>query len=107
MLAVRKLPVTARIAPSAVRSVSNLASDAYYEPASEGTSKTPENLTPRQREVLTQALRVDQAGELAANTIYQGQHWVLGQDRKVGEVIQVRHALSTHIRSGFRLGCLD
>lgn len=89
MLTLRKLPTRTRITPSAIRLTSRLASDAYHEPASEGTSKTPENLTPRQRQVLSQALRVDQAGELAANTIYQGQHFVLGQDRKVGDVIQV------------------
>ncbi|KAG8941775.1 hypothetical protein FRC04_004092 [Tulasnella sp. 424] len=88
MLALSKLPTKTKIAPSAIRLASRLASDAYFEPASEGTSKTPENLTPRQRQVLSQALRVDQAGELAANTIYQGQHFVLGQDRKVGDVIQ-------------------
>ncbi|KAG8988571.1 hypothetical protein FRB90_002682 [Tulasnella sp. 427] len=88
MLTVRRIPASTRTSPSAIRCASRLASDAYFEPASEGTSKTPENLTPRQREVLSKALRVDQAGELAANTIYQGQHFVLGRDQKVGDVIQ-------------------
>jgi len=54
----------------------------------ESTSTTPENLTSQQRELLSQSIRVDQAGEVAANTIYQGQLFVLGRDPKVGPVIQ-------------------
>jgi len=52
------------------------------------TSTTPENLTSQQRDLLNQSIRVDQAGEVAANTIYQGQHFILGRDPKVGPVIQ-------------------
>jgi len=33
-------------------------------------------------------MRVDQAGELAANAIYRGQLFVLGRDPKVGPIIQ-------------------
>jgi hypothetical protein len=55
------------------------------------TSETPE-LTPRQRKVLEEIVRVDQAGELGANYIYYGQHAVLslGRDTKVTELVQVR-----------------
>ncbi|KAG9010080.1 hypothetical protein FRB94_004414 [Tulasnella sp. JGI-2019a] len=55
---------------------------------SEGTSSTPDNLTTSQRKELQSAIRVDQAGELAANAIYQGQLFVLGGDKEVGPVIQ-------------------
>ncbi|KAI9508853.1 COQ7 protein [Russula earlei] len=37
------------------------------------TSLTPDNLPPCQRKRLDAALRVDQAGEVAANSIYEGQ----------------------------------
>jgi ubiquinone biosynthesis monooxygenase Coq7 len=46
-------------------------------------------LSPEQREVLASAVRVDQAGEIAANWIYRGQMAVLGKDPKAGPVIQV------------------
>ncbi len=54
------------------------------------TSSTPGDLTPQQREVLSRAIRVDQAGEVAANTIYEGQLLVLGRDPKYGPLIRVR-----------------
>ncbi|THH08532.1 hypothetical protein EW145_g2636 [Phellinidium pouzarii] len=41
-----------------------------------------------QHECLDRAIRVDQAGEIAANYIYQGQLAILGRDRAVGPVIQ-------------------
>jgi len=56
--------------------------------ADESTSSTPSDLTPRQRETLHSAIRVDQAGELAANAIYQGQLFVLARDQKVAPIIQ-------------------
>lgn len=51
---------------------SNRASHAYHQPGhtSEATSSTP-NLTPSQRDLLNKIIRVDQAGESAANWIYQ------------------------------------
>jgi len=52
------------------------------------TSTTPTDLTPLQQRILHRAIRVDQAGELAANTIYQGQLFVLGHDPDVAPVIQ-------------------
>jgi hypothetical protein len=50
---------------------------------------TPGDLSPSERNVLESALRVDQAGEIAANYIYRGQIAVLGRDRQVGKLIQV------------------
>jgi len=64
------------------------ASSAYFSKPSEATTSSAPNLTQAQRDTLTSALRVDQAGELAANTIYQGQAFILGRDKKVGAVIQ-------------------
>jgi len=53
-------------------------------------TQTPENLTQAQREELQCALRVDQAGEVAANYIYKGQLAVFQRDPKYGPLIQVR-----------------
>lgn len=49
---------------------------------------TPPDLTQKQRDILDVALRVDQAGEIAANWIYKGQMAVLGRDRTTGPIIQ-------------------
>jgi len=54
-----------------------------------GTESTPSDLKPAERIFLDSALRVDQAGEIAANYIYQGQMAVLGRDREAGKLIQV------------------
>ncbi|KDQ59416.1 hypothetical protein JAAARDRAFT_205469 [Jaapia argillacea MUCL 33604] len=51
-------------------------------------STTPPDLTPAQRHILDSALRVDQAGEVAANWIYRGQMAVLGRDPRTGPIIQ-------------------
>jgi 3-demethoxyubiquinol 3-hydroxylase len=70
------------------------ASSVYLEAHDErnpATSATPEDLTLNQREILDSALRVDQAGEVAANWIYKGQMFILGRDATVGPLIQVRH----------------
>ncbi|KAF8964648.1 COQ7 protein [Flammula alnicola] len=56
-----------------------------YEPA---TQTTPSDLTVSERRALESALRVDQAGEIAANYIYKGQLAVLGRDRLLGSLIQ-------------------
>lgn len=39
---------------------------------------------------------MDQAGELGANLIYQGQHAVFsrGRDKRVADIVQVSHRLS-------------
>ncbi|GJJ11995.1 hypothetical protein Clacol_006233 [Clathrus columnatus] len=65
-------------------------SDAYFVPDSHtqvATSSTPD-LTKEQRACIDRAIRVDQAGEVAANWIYQGQMAVLGNHREAGPIIQ-------------------
>ena len=68
-----------------------LPSAAYTDPsrhAEPGVSSTPD-ITPEQRQRLDAALRVDQAGEIAANYIYKGQLAVLGKHPVAGPLIQV------------------
>ena len=55
-------------------------------------STTPTGITPQQRDALDAALRVDQAGEVAANWIYMGQMAVLGRDPKTNALLQVNNA---------------
>ena len=52
------------------------------------TSSTPDDLSPSQRRVLEAALRVDQAGEIAANYIYEGQLAILRRDPVASALIQ-------------------
>lgn len=52
-------------------------------------NSTPPDLKPSERNILDSALRIDQAGEIAANHIYRGQMAVLGHDRKLGTILQV------------------
>lgn len=90
---VRTLATTARVLPSSAYS----SSSAVQGPA---TSSTPQDVTEGERNALDAALRVDQAGEIAANYIYMGQHFVLGRDRKVGPLIEVScpaSALRLHV----------
>jgi len=66
-------------------------SDAYTQPRSAmdvSVIGTPKNLTRSQLEVLDKSIRVDQAGEVAANWIYRGQLAFLGRDPEVGSIIQ-------------------
>jgi len=56
---------------------------------------SPLDLTHAQREALDGALRVDQAGEIAANWIYKGQMMVLGHDPKLCSLIQVSSMVLT------------
>ncbi|KAL1923388.1 uncharacterized protein VTP21DRAFT_8368 [Calcarisporiella thermophila] len=63
------------------------ASDASL-PDSNSKSEVPLNLTPSQRALLSQMLRVDQAGEVGANYIYQGQIFVLGRDKKLKPILE-------------------
>ncbi|CDO69039.1 hypothetical protein BN946_scf184834.g46 [Trametes cinnabarina] len=66
-------------------------SSAYTDPARSqdpSTTTTPQDIPPEVRQELESALRVDQAGELAANWIYKGQHDVLGRDPATGHLIQ-------------------
>ncbi|KAJ2930063.1 hypothetical protein H1R20_g7035, partial [Candolleomyces eurysporus] len=77
---------------SSKRAISRgLASSAYTDSAREqgpAVTSTPNDITPHQRKLLEAALRVDQAGEIAANWIYHGQHAVLSGDKRTGELIQ-------------------
>ncbi|KAI0648212.1 COQ7 protein [Trametes meyenii] len=68
-----------------------LPSNAYVNPAHADDASvltTPETVSAGAREELESALRVDQAGELAANWIYKGQHDILGRDPATGPLIQ-------------------
>ncbi|KAI0637337.1 COQ7 protein [Trametes polyzona] len=68
-----------------------LPSNAYTDPAHSrdpSVLTTPNGISPAVRDELESALRVDQAGELAANWIYKGQHDVLGRDPATGPLIQ-------------------
>lgn len=78
--------------PPLVRALSTRASAIYTNPANPhdlALTSTPLGLTRQQRTVLDNALRVDHAGEIAANYIYKGQMAVLGRDSMVGPLIQV------------------
>ncbi|KAF5376538.1 hypothetical protein D9757_008284 [Collybiopsis confluens] len=67
----------------------SLASSAYTNSyGNPAVTTTPLNLTQKQRSALDSALRVDQAGEVAANWIYYGQHVVLGHQPGTGPLIQ-------------------
>ncbi|KZT59762.1 ubiquinone biosynthesis protein COQ7 [Calocera cornea HHB12733] len=57
------------------------------DPSDGATSSSPV-LSDKQRTELGQMIRVDQAGEIAANWIYMGQLAVLGRDRASGPLIQ-------------------
>ena len=68
-------------------------------------STTPRNLTREQRATLEAMIRVDQAGEVAANWIYRGQHAVLGREPKTGALLQASDYVAcagccTHRRTG-------
>ncbi|KAH9967847.1 ubiquinone biosynthesis protein COQ7-domain-containing protein [Russula dissimulans] len=52
------------------------------------TSSTPNDLSPSQRKLLEAALRVDQAGEVAANYIYKGQLAIFRHDPATAALIQ-------------------
>lgn len=92
-----KRPVL-RLASLAFRSRNTLscsrafASDAYLADESHihGRGETPNDLTFEQKKLLDASIRIDHAGEIAANWIYKGQLAVLGRDPEVGPIIQVR-----------------
>ncbi|KAJ6611746.1 COQ7 protein [Mycena sp. CBHHK59/15] len=66
------------------RAYSTRPSAVYVDPSKAthtAISATPTNITDDQRQQLDRALRVDQAGEIAANYIYMGQMFILGRDR--------------------------
>jgi Ubiquinone biosynthesis protein COQ7 len=70
----------------------HMPSSAYLDPARSSdlsVSSTPDNLSSSQRKLLEAALRVDQAGEVAANYIYEGQLAILRRDPTTAALIQV------------------
>ena len=86
----RSLPIAARSFPMA----RSHASSVYVYPSrlhDPAVTTTPTDITRRQRDILDIALRVDQAGEIAANWIYRGQMAILGRDPIAGPIIQVCH----------------
>ncbi|KAJ8592773.1 COQ7-domain-containing protein [Rhizopogon salebrosus TDB-379] len=62
------------------RTITSRASTFYTDPS--------KNQEPEQREILDNALRVNQAGEIAANWIYRGLVTVPGRDPRIGLLIQ-------------------
>jgi ubiquinone biosynthesis monooxygenase Coq7 len=77
---------------SMYRASSSLASARYLQGSGDpATTESPSFLTAAQRKALDAAIRVDQAGEVAANWIYKGQLAVLGRDPTAGQLIQACH----------------
>lgn len=75
-------------------------SAAYFDPSKAthpSVTQTPEDLNEAQRKELQSALRVDQAGEVAANYIYKGQLAVFQTDSEYGPLIQASPTRSTLI----------
>ncbi|KAJ7219036.1 COQ7-domain-containing protein [Mycena pura] len=72
------------------RAYSALPSAVYFDSSrsSDPSVCTTPNISHAQRQQLDSALRVDQAGEVAANYIYMGQMFVLGRDRALRPLIQ-------------------
>lgn len=86
------------------RTYASQASSVYTDPRrtpDAATKGTPHDLTPADRLTIDRALRVDQAGEIAANWIYRGQYFVLGKDKETGPLIHV----STVVRSSWYIQC--
>ncbi|KAI0747701.1 COQ7 protein [Daedaleopsis nitida] len=93
MLAAYRATSLGPVLVSASRTLATAAtpSSIYLDPARSqeaSVTSTPHNIPPALRNELESALRVDQAGELAANWIYKGQHDVLGRDAATGPLIQ-------------------
>ncbi|KAF9237669.1 COQ7 protein [Melanogaster broomeanus] len=99
------------------RSLATRASASYTDSANAHDPRvttTPQDITPDQREALGSALRVDQAGEIAANYIYQGQMVEMwDQERRhliVMNKLQIQHQVRPTILSdvakaaGYSLG---
>ena len=67
----------------------------YYSHSSGSVNTQPLGtiIKPSSRKVLDAALRVDQAGEVAANWIYRGQMDVFGHNQPFSRTVQVYSAL--------------
>jgi hypothetical protein len=64
-------------------------SSAYFASSPTPATRTTPPLSPAQRDLLEKIIRVDQAGEVAANWIYKGQHKIFENDRETGPLIKV------------------
>lgn len=87
---VRKCSSSARTRPSSAYLDATKSNELSF-------NTSPSDLTHSQRQALDSALRVDQAGEIAANWIYKGQMAVLGHDPKLSSLIQVSSAVLTMV----------
>ena len=93
----RAYAMTRRYVSSMVRNPPSAKYVAETRVDDESTMDTPEYLSPSQRDILTSAIRVDQAGEVAANWIYRGQMAILGKDVVAGPVIQASRFLPVRL----------
>jgi demethoxyubiquinone hydroxylase (CLK1/Coq7/Cat5 family) len=84
------------------RIITSKGSTFYTDPSKTQEPGVPTSPSPvislEQREILDNALRVDQSGEIAANWIYRGRVTVLDCDPRLGLLIQLSH-LETAIQS--------
>ena len=97
----RSLQVAKKCSRTVFSSTRTRPSSAYLDPTRSNNlafNTSPLDLTRAQREALDIALRVDQAGEIAANWIYKGQMAVLGHDPKLRPLIQVSTAVLTFFK---------
>lgn len=90
----RTKPIGSFRPKSAARFNSNLASSAYTHPSSsinKAIHRTPDSLSAKDRNELESMLRVDHAGEIAANTIYQAQAEMFRRlgDHKTSRMMEV------------------
>ena len=95
----RTKPIGSFRPKSAARFNSNLASSAYTHPSSsinKAIHQTPDSLSAKDRNELESMLRVDHAGEIAANTIYQAQAEMFRRlgDHKTSRMMEVSLLLS-------------
>ncbi|KAJ7098160.1 ubiquinone biosynthesis protein COQ7-domain-containing protein [Mycena belliarum] len=79
-----------RVLRTTRRGYSTLPSAAYTDPskAHDPAVRSTPNITRAQRHQLDRALRIDQAGEIAANYIYMGQMFIFSKDDTLKPLIQ-------------------
>lgn len=85
--------------PSSASSSISTSSSSTSQRTIDATTSTPLNLTPKQKDLLSRIIRVDQAGELGANWIYRGQKFstsFLKSDTKTAQQIEEMWATEKH-----------
>lgn len=84
-----KFAATGHMGPT----LNSLVSDAYLAGKMGDTCRghTPTDLTSEQKKLLDSAIRVDHAGEIAANWIYRGQLAIFKREPMLGPLVQVRN----------------